>query len=188
MITLRQISAPRVLAIAGLACALTASPARAEAPSVDAYAGQALVLGTPHHSHGGEHRGGHSGPAGSARESRNEPNASAGSGPSSGSGSSGPSSGAGSSTGSARGNSSTYVHSTNSANSVTRSGRSAATPNSGAGASSGQTGRSQGQPLTTQPADSSVPLSGSDVSLLVAGALLLLGTAFALRRTRSPNA
>lgn len=175
----------RILAIACLTCAIAATEARAEAPSVDAYAGQALVLGAPHHSHGGVNKG-PGGTGGVEREGGGETRSTTGSaGSTTGRTSSG--SGAPANTGSVAGSkapsSATRSGSPNGAESGSRSRHSEATPGPAAGA---QTQRTPS--LTIRPASDSVPLSGLDVSLVIVGVLMLVGTAFALRRTREGEA
>ncbi len=47
----------KILLAVGVTFALAASPASGGVPSLDAYAGQALVLGKPHHARASGHHG-----------------------------------------------------------------------------------------------------------------------------------
>lgn len=188
--TCRLIQTHKILLTAGSVCVLMfalVAPARGETPSVDAYAGQALVLGNPHQAHSqvrpggrgntGSARGAGQGEATAGRESSSEP--SAGSGSSSGNGPAGGASQAPAAQ--AHGN----VSPPDGAAGHAALPGSATRP--GTGGSAGTTGGSSPRRLilTAAPASSSLPLDGLDLWMLVAGLLLLLGTAVTLRCTRA---
>src|SRR5450759_4807797 len=158
----------KILLAAGVACALAAAPASADVPSLDAYAGQALVLGGPHHPHAGGHSGGRNGPGSSG--------GGGGSGSAVGSGSS-PGSGASSSPGSSAG-------STHAGSGTSRSRSGAASPTGTGRSSASETGSPQRSPAVARLTASSVPLSGLDVLLLAVGLVCLVSTGVVLRRAR----
>jgi len=157
----------RILLAAGVACVLAAAPASADVPSLDAYAGQALVLGGPHHPHAGGHSGG-----------SNAPGSSGGGGGSGSAVGSGPSAGTGSSPGSGSSAGPTQ------ANSGTSRSRAGAASPAGTGWPAGKTGSPQRSPATAQLTGSSVPLSGLDVLLLVVGFVCLVSVGVVLRHAR----
>ncbi len=187
-----------ILAIA-IAWAVAAPSASAELPSQDAYAGQALVLGSPHPHHASGHSGARNG-SGSSRESGNSsggggsaggPGGSGGGGGSGGasvSGGAGAHSSGGRSSSGGSGRSAGSAAGSGSSAGVARAGsaphpsRPVATP-AGTGLSTHATG---GSPVAavTQPAAGSVPLSSLDALLLMAGVAALLGTAALLRGAR----
>jgi len=145
----------RILLAAGVACALAAAPASADVPSLDAYAGQALVLGKPSHTNTSGHHGEGGVPTSSGT--------STGSGPSAGAGAS------------AR---PTHTGSTK------RRSRPGSTPSSGTGRSTTETGPTQRLLATVQPTASALPFSALDVILLVAGLVCLLSVDVVFRRAR----
>jgi hypothetical protein len=176
-ISLRSASSFRTLALAALVCVLGSCPAsaHAEAPSVDAYAGQALVLGKPHRhpgdQSGGEHSrsgelsggatGGRVGPTSQSAGASGNPSGSVGSRSGAGSGSTAPSVGG---------------------RSAPAGGRSSASPR--APGSPRRSGGTQGRGISVQPAENSLPLGDVDIAVLALAVLLVASAALALRRVR----
>jgi hypothetical protein len=193
----------KLLLAAGVVCSLAAPSASAELPSQDAYAGQALVLGSPHPHHNNAHSRARNGPGSSGGSGSSSSGGNAGGG--GGGGGGGSSGGAGSGGASARGSGGTgsssggrssgaaagsgaaasVTHSSSAPHASSSPSRSSAAPTrtpTGTGRSADATG---GSPLeTTQPAAGSVPFSGLDVLMLVVGLAVLLGTAALLRGAR----
>jgi hypothetical protein len=190
--------------------AVATPSASAELPSQDAYAGQALVLGSPHPHHAGgrtgtRNRSGSSGESGSSGGS----GGSGESGSSGGGGSSGAGGGAGGpgSSGGAGGSGGTGAQSSGGTDGSSGAGHAGAAAGAGAAgaltrAGSGprpgrpgtgepeKTDRSVGaasasSPPSSLPSAGSVPLSGLDVLLLVMGVAALLVTAALLRNNRA---
>jgi hypothetical protein len=176
-VTLRTISAS-ILATAALTCPVVADRAHAEVPSVDAYGGQALVLGAPHHRHPG---GGS--PSGSG-------NRSSGGGRSSGGSSSGSSGGGASgSRGQGASGSSQKASGPNGASGNRASRESGSTRTGGASGGRGGTaseaqGGSEQSVLGGKPAASTSGFGVSDVLLLIAGLICLAALALLLRAAR----
>jgi len=171
------ISSRTVLSAGIVACALIASPARAEVPSLDAYAGQALVLGKPHPPSMGGVVGARKGAAasGGANASGQAGSPSRGAG---GSGTGGPASG-------------TRVRATGSGQSRSPRGSSGNPSGAGKGANGAEHDLRAAQPAasssdlrTAQRAANSSALAGSDVLLLVVGVISVAGVGVALRLSR----
>lgn len=162
-----------------LACALAASPARAEVPSVDAYAGQALVLGKPHRPNSGDRSGAHGGPTASGGSSASGTNSTSSSGQNG-------SRATGRNGSSAGGKAVETTVSGQGAGAGSTQAGAAGGKSNGASGSNGQAIRSP----TTLPAgissssESSSTFSGLDVLLLVAGFVCLLSTGVVLRLAR----
>jgi hypothetical protein len=188
MTTLASIPSRPVLAALLLASALAAAPAHAEAPSVDAYAGQALVLGAAHHRHPGGGSGGRSGvPSGSSRGR-------AGGGGAAG-GRSGAASGSGQNQAQGRGGSGTASGKTASGGSgargVTHPTASGGQPPTGArsGGSRAAEGFSGEAGLSASAARggsqaSAGAFSGTDLLVLIAALICLVGVGTVLRVAR----
>lgn len=171
------------LAAATAICALTASSASGETSSVDAYGGQAAVLGKPsQHSDRSPAPQSGDGRLGQTTEGQSSlrVGGATGSGPTTGSGSSSGSSGGSSGAG---------------GSSVPGGGSSSHAGTGAGGAGSVTTSATARAPTTERPpsrvADesaSALPLSALDVLLILAGLLCLIATALLLRRlAHSPS-
>lgn len=173
----RKIASQAGVVLSALVCMLGAwalpPVARAETPSVDAYAGQALVLGKPHKKPASSaHTGSRSGRSTSEEsEGADSGSTSTTQPPSSGSGR-----GSGASTVSTQG-ATGGVHSQ-------AASRSATAHRTASSRASQTAAASQRSVTALQPASSTLPLSGADAALLALAILLVAATAFALRRTR----
>jgi hypothetical protein len=166
-----------ILATFALAVCLLAPTAQAEVPSVDAYGGEALVLGTPHHRGAGgttQRSGGGSGSQGSS-----ETGASSGNGHSPGSSGGGGSSSTGSGgSGSTGGGASTHTGGGGANNNGTQ-------PSNGSGSGSG--GSSKGGSGNATPVSSTASaFSGGDILLILLGLLCIAGVGVVLRVARKP--
>lgn len=157
--------------------------AAGEAPSVDAYGGQAKIFGKPHHRHLTSQ--------GASNGTRAASPSTAGAGHSGGSGpgSSGPSGSAPSvytAPGGAGAPAGSHPAATGGASSSNGGG---STGGSGA-RSSGTAGGGAMAPVlsSARPARSTVPLGGLEVALIVIGAVALLASAVVLRRLAHPGA
>jgi hypothetical protein len=177
----RRSLAAAVAAAAAAICALTAAPAPAESSSVDAYGGQAAVLGKPgHHGKraGTPARGAGGGGETTEGRSTDQAGGAAGSGPNTGSG---PGSGAGS------------AGAGGSSSSRSSGAASGAASGTRAGGTGGQAGSASAavpdaeQPLAGARGDAAaaLPLSASDVLLVLAGLLCLIAIVPILRRLAS---
>ncbi len=163
---MRTKSIAKTLLAASIGLALSAAPAAAEeASSVDAYSGQAAVLGAPRpHSKQGKVTTNGGGGSGGGAHTR------AGSPASSGS-SQGPSGGAG---GSSRGTSAGN-------GTADKGGGASSAGGKGDGTGVAATGQTAGSPLTGGEVSGSLPLSAPDVLLLLALLGCLLGVAVLMR-------
>jgi hypothetical protein len=161
-----------ILATCALAVLLVAPAARAEVPSVDAYGGEALVLGTPHHHGGGTNQrsggGGHSeGSSESSASSGNSRSSGGGGSSSTGSGGSGSSEGGGATT-----------HPGSGGNNGTQPIKASGSAGGGAASKGGS------QPIT--PVSSTSAFSAGDILLIFAGLLCIVGVGVVLRVARKP--
>lgn len=147
-----------ILGVVGTVCLLAAAPAAAEVSSVDAYGGQAAVLGKPHHKH--TSRVVHGGEASAGGEQRSRSGASGG-----GSSGSPPSS-------SGRGGSS--------------AARGAGSSGAGASAGGAAAAGTSGGAILAGSSSGSLSLSALDVFLIVLVALVLAALAVAIRRLERP--
>jgi hypothetical protein len=184
----------RLVLFAGIAaCALVASPARAEVPSLDAYAGQALVLGKPHPPSMGGVVGARKGAAasGGANASGQAGSPSRGAGGANASGhAESPSRGAGGS-GTGGPASGTRARATGSGQPRSPRGSSGNPSGAGKGANGAAYDLRAAQPAArssdlqaAQRAANSSALAGSDVLLLVVGVACVAGVGAALRLSR----
>lgn len=174
-------SSSKVLAATALACGLLAAPATADVPSLDAYAGQALVLGRPHahHAHGRRGGGAAAVTLPSATNARNggtgEPSSGGGESPSRGEAT--PGSGAPPAS----------THPGGAAPRVAAPGRSNA---AGRASSTGARSRHPSAPMPApaavrgQLAGSSMPLGSLDIALIVIGVVALIAMTAMMRRLR----
>lgn len=159
-------------ALATAACSL-APAASAEVPSVDAYGGEALVLGS-------SHRHGHGGGSGTGAGRRGATGGSTGQGSGSATSSSGSSSG-----------SSSHVSGSGGAQAGGRRSATSggATGQASAGGSEATTGSSGSRPASfaDHQAASSSAFGTTDILLLIAGVVCLAALALVLRTVRKPS-
>jgi hypothetical protein len=162
---MRISSIANMLLAAGIGLALTAAPAAAEVSSVDAYSGQAAVLGAPRpHNHRAKVTANGGGGGGGAHSYTGT----AGSGSSQGP----PSGGAGGSS-----------HGTTAGRGATGRGAGSSSASGGrAGTGVAATGQTADSTLAAGEADGSLPLSALDVLLLFALLGCLSGVAVLMRR------